>query len=465
MKQAKKVYVCSECDHQTPRWMGQCPSCGAWNTLVEETYTQPAAASAKQPLRRGERAHAARFSDVVEDDCSRMLTGIGELDRVLGGGLVLGSAVLIAGEPGIGKSTLLMQLCGKCSAEYKLLYVSGEESLGQLKLRAKRLGCDTSEVLVLSENNLEAVLDEYERVSPDVVIVDSIQTMVSAASDSSAGSISQVRECSSRFIERAKTDGAAVLLVGHVNKEGGIAGPKVLEHMVDAVLSFEGDRSQSHRIVRAVKNRFGSTNEIGVFEMTDEGLCEVDNPSAMLLEGRPKGVSGSCAVCVMEGTRPVIAEIQALVTESAYPTPRRMADGIDYNRMCLLLAVLEKRLGLTFSSCDVYLNVVGGLRIDEPAADAAIALALCSTIKDIPVPTDLIVSGEVGLSGEVRAVSCAEQRAKEAARIGFTKVLLPKRTVAKKPVKVDGAEILPISGVYDLVALLAKAQKEQSGRV
>ena len=429
MKAPKKVYVCTECDYQTPRWMGQCPSCGAWNTLTEETYKAPAASN-KTAVRKVRTAHAARFSDVEENDCDRMSTGIGELDRVLGGGLVLGSAVLIAGEPGIGKSTLLMQLCGSCGSDYKLLYVSGEESLGQLKLRAKRLGCDGSDVLVLAENDLEAVLDEYEKLSPDVVIVDSIQTMVSPSVDSSAGSISQVRECSARFIERAKTDGAAVLLVGHVNKEGGIAGPKVLEHMVDAVLSFEGDRSQSHRIVRAVKNRFGSTNEIGVFDMTDEGLVQVDNPSAMLLAGRPKGVSGSCAVCVMEGTRPVIAEIQALVTPSAYPSPKRMADGIDYNRMCLLLAVLEKRLGLRFSACDVYLNVVGGLRIDEPAADAAIALALCSTIKDIPVPTDLIVSGEVGLSGEVRAVSCSEQRAREAARIGFTQIALPKRTVA-----------------------------------
>lgn len=460
MKAPKKVYVCTECDYQTPRWMGQCPSCGAWNTLTEETYRAPAASS-KTAVSKVRTAHAARFSEVEENDCDRMSTGIGELDRVLGGGLVLGSAVLIAGEPGIGKSTLLMQLCGSCGSDYKLLYVSGEESLGQLKLRAKRLGCDGSDVLVLAENDLEAVLDEYEKLSPDVVIVDSIQTMVSRSVDSSAGSISQVRECSARFIERAKTDGAAVLLVGHVNKEGGIAGPKVLEHMVDAVLSFEGDRSQSHRIVRAVKNRFGSTNEIGVFDMTDEGLVQVDNPSAMLLAGRPKGVSGSCAVCVMEGTRPVIAEIQALVTPSAYPSPKRMADGIDYNRMCLLLAVLEKRLGLRFSACDVYLNVVGGLRIDEPAADAAIALALCSTMKDIPVPTDLIVSGEVGLSGEVRAVSCSEQRAREAARIGFKQIALPKRTVAKKPVEVKGAEIMPISGVYDLISLLAKAKNAQ----
>lgn len=460
MKAPKKVFVCSECDYQTPRWLGQCPSCGAWNSLSEETYTpQPLSAVKRGASRPVVREKASRFDEMDEGDSVRMMTGISELDRVLGGGLVLGSAVLLAGEPGIGKSTLLMQLCGKCGREYKILYVSGEESKGQLRLRAKRLGCDGSDVLVLTENDLDAVLSEYDRVSPDVVIVDSIQTMTSASVESSAGSVSQVRECSGRLIGQAKADGAAVIIVGHVNKEGGIAGPKVLEHIVDAVLSFEGDRSQSHRIVRAIKNRFGSTNEIGVFEMTDEGLEEVDNPSAMLLAGRPQGVSGSCAVCVMEGTRPIIAEIQALVTPSAYATPKRMADGIDYNRMCLLLAVLEKRLGLKFSSCDVYLNVVGGLRIDEPAADAAIALALCSTIKDIPVPVDFIVSGEVGLSGEVRAVSCTEQRAKEAARIGFTKIALPKRTVAKKPISVDGASIIPISGVYDLIALLAKAKE------
>ncbi|MDD6094380.1 MAG: DNA repair protein RadA [Clostridia bacterium] len=454
MKSPKTVYVCTECDRQTPRWMGQCPECGAWNSLVEETYKAMPKSSPTSALKTVKKEHALRFADMNDGDCDRMKTGIGELDRVLGGGLVLGSAVLLAGEPGIGKSTLLMQLCGKADENFKILYVSGEESKGQLRLRAKRLGCDESSVLVLTENDLESVLDEYEKIAPDVMIVDSIQTMVSASVDSSAGSISQVRECSSQIISRAKADGAAVILVGHVNKEGGIAGPKVLEHTVDAVLSFEGDRSQSHRIVRAVKNRYGSTNEIGVFEMTDTGLEEVENPSAMLLAGRPKGVSGSCAVCVMEGTRPIIAEIQALVTPSVYPSPKRMADGIDYNRMCLLLAVLEKRLGLKFSACDVYLNVVGGLRIDEPAADAAIALALCSTIKDIPVPSELIIAGEIGLSGEVRAISCAEQRAKEAARIGFTKIALPKRTVSKKPPEADGAEIIPVSGVYDFLLML-----------
>ena len=453
---SKTVYVCSECDAQTPRWMGQCPECGAWNSLVEETYKPAVAVSGVLANTRKtvKKEKAELFSQMSSDDAARMKTGIGELDRVLGGGLVLGSVVLLAGEPGIGKSTLLMQLCGKADDNFRILYVSGEESKGQLKLRAKRLGCDSSSVMVLTENDLDSVLSEYDEIKPDVMIVDSIQTMVSANTDSSAGTVSQVRECSNAIIGRAKEDGAAVILVGHVNKEGGIAGPKVLEHTVDAVLSFEGDRSQSHRIVRAIKNRYGSTNEIGVFEMTDKGLEEVENPSAMLLAGRPKGVSGSCAVCVMEGTRPIIAEIQALVTPTAYTSPKRMADGIDYNRMCLLLAVLEKRLGMKFSACDVYLNVIGGLRIDEPAADAAIALALLSTLKDIPVPADLIVTGEIGLSGEVRAVSCVEQRAKEAERIGFTKIALPKRTVSKRPLTSENAEIIPVSGIYDLLLML-----------
>lgn len=461
MKSPKEVYVCSECDFQSPKWYGQCPSCSAWNTFQKETYQPPAAAGAvKSGHRSKAREKAIPFSEMEAVDCNRMLTGIGELDRVLGGGLVLGSAVLLAGEPGIGKSTMLMQLCGRAGREYKILYISGEESRGQLKLRAKRLGVETADILVLTETDVEAAIAEYDRISPDVVIVDSIQTMVSDESASSAGSTSQVRECASRFIRCAKADGAAVIMVGHVNKEGGIAGPKVLEHMVDAVLSFEGERNQSYRIVRAVKNRYGSTNEIGVFEMTDTGLTEVDNPSEMLLTGRPVGVSGSCAVCTMEGTRPIIVEIQALVTPTSYPSPKRVADGIDFNRMCLLLAVLEKRLGLRFSANDVYLNVVGGLRIDEPAADAAIALALCSSIKDIPVPHDMIVAGEVGLSGEVRAVSFAKERAKEAVRIGFTRAALPKRGMSRRPIDVKGCSVYPISGVYDFLVLLSKSAKQ-----
>ncbi|MBQ2729908.1 MAG: DNA repair protein RadA [Clostridia bacterium] len=459
MKAPKKVYVCSECDAQFPRWSGQCPSCRAWNTLSEETYVTPSKQSIAS-VRPENRETAVTFSKMKDSESERIVTGIGELDRVLGGGLVPGSAVLLAGEPGIGKSTLLMQLCGKADDNYKVLYVSGEESKSQLKMRAARLGVADAGVLVLTETDLDSVINEYEKISPDVVIVDSVQTMVSASVDSFAGSPTQVRECSSKLIIRAKSDGAAIVLVGHVTKDGNIAGPKTLEHMVDAVLNFEGDRSQSHRIVRAIKNRYGSTNEIGVFEMTDVGLEEVDNPSAMLLAGRPKGVSGSCAVCVMEGTRPLIAEIQALVTPTVYSAPKRMADGIDFNRMCLLLAVLEKRLGFKFSQCDVYLNVIGGLRIDEPAADAAIAMALISSLKDIPVPSDLIVAGEIGLSGEVRAVSSAEQRAKEAERIGFSRIAIPKRSVQKKMPVLTDAEIVPVSGIYDFAAILAASAKK-----
>ena len=462
MKAPKKVFVCSECDSQFPRWSGQCPSCRAWNTLNEETYRAPAKQSMAS-VRPESKEKAQTFGNMEDSEASRIVTGIGELDRVLGGGLVPGSAVLLAGEPGIGKSTLLMQLCGKADDNYTVLYVSGEESKNQLKLRAQRLGVAEADVLVLTETDLDSVINEYDRISPDVVIVDSVQTMVSASVDSFAGSPTQVRECSSQLILRAKADGCAIVLVGHVTKDGNIAGPKTLEHMVDAVLNFEGDRSQSHRIVRAIKNRYGSTNEIGVFEMTDCGLEEVDNPSAMLLAGRPKGVSGSCAVCVMEGTRPLIAEIQALVTPTAYASPKRMADGLDFNRMCLLLAVLEKRLGFKFSQCDVYLNVIGGLRIDEPAADAAIAMALISSLKDIPVPAELIVAGEIGLSGEVRAISSAEQRAKEAERIGFSRIALPKRSVQKKAPRLQDSQVVPVTGIYDLAAILAAANKENSG--
>jgi len=465
MKQPKKVYVCSECDYQSAKWMGRCPSCNAWNSFTEETYTQiPEPVSKAAEARRrtmspeGEREQAIRFREIETQEYMRLDTGIGELNRVLGGGLVAGSVVLLAGEPGIGKSTLLMQLCGKLGQNTTVLYVSGEESKSQLKLRSQRLQADGENFFILTEVNIHAVAAEYDRIKPDVVIVDSIQTMYSDLSASMQGSVTQIRECASVLIGKAKTDGAAVIIVGHVNKEGGIAGPKVLEHMVDAVLSFEGERRQSHRIIRAIKNRYGSTNEIGVFEMTDEGLEEVENPSAMLLEGRPVGISGSCAVCILEGTRPIIAEIQALVTPTGSGNPRRTADGIDYNRMHLLLAVLEKRVGLRFSACDVYLNVIGGLRIDEPAADAAIAMALISSMRDIPVPADVIAMGELGLAGEFRAVSGAEQRIEESRRLGFTRIAVPRRTVLKKDLA--DAELVPMSGIYDAVHLLAQVGKE-----
>ena len=450
----KKVYVCSECDYQSPKWMGKCPECGSWNTFSEEAYIQKKVSNATVRTTDS----AVPFKEMKSSDCIRKKTGIGELDRVLGGGLVNGSVVLLAGEPGIGKSTLLMQLCDTMSKESKILYVSGEESKGQLKIRGDRLGVSPKDLYVLTETDIDAALEEYEKVKPDVIIIDSIQTMSSGKSGSAMGSIGQVRECAALIMSKAKGDGVSVILVGHVNKEGGIAGPKALEHMVDAVLYFEGERTQSHRIIRGIKNRYGSTNEIGVFEMTDSGLKEVKNPSEMLLSGRPDGVSGSCAVCVMEGTRPLVAEIQALVVKSVYPSPKRTADGLDYNRMCLLLAVIEKRLGIRLSECDVYLNVVGGLRIDEPAVDAAVAMAIISSVKDIAVPKDMIVMGEIGLSGEMRAVSFSAQRAKEASRLGFTKLALPKRGEFDK-IKIDGAEILPLNGIYNLLMLLDDSQK------
>ncbi|MBE6617208.1 MAG: DNA repair protein RadA [Ruminococcaceae bacterium] len=459
MKTSKTVYVCSECDYQSSKWLGRCPQCNAWNTFTEETYSAPqkSASGSKNAVRaRGEREHAVKFGEFELPNYLRHSTGIAEFDRVLGGGLVEGSVILLAGEPGIGKSTLLMQLCGQIGDSCKVLYVSGEESKGQLKMRADRLGVNAEYLYVLTETNIDDILADYDKIKPDIMIVDSIQTMYSDASSSTSGSVTQVRECSAMLINRAKSDGASVIIVGHVNKEGGIAGPKVLEHMVDAVISFEGDRRQPHRIVRAIKNRFGSTNEIGVFEMCETGLEEVANPSAMLLEGRPTGVSGSCAVCIMEGSRPLIAEIQALVTPTVFPSPRRTSNGIDYNRMCLLLAVLEKRLGLRFSSCDVYLNVIGGLRLDEPAIDAAACLAMISSIRDIPVPDDVIAFGELGLSGEFRSVASVEQRVNEAFRLGFTKIALPKRSIPRnsEELKNSGVDLIPLSGIYDALLLL-----------
>ena len=454
MKSSKTVYVCRECDYQSAKWLGHCPQCEAWNSFEEETYAAPPkTASAARRTAGGEGERAVLFKDFSVPEYLRRKTGIGELDRVLGGGIVEGSVVLFAGEPGIGKSTLLMQLCGKIGDSTKALYVSGEESKAQLKMRADRLGISGSSLYVLTETSIERILAEYDRVKPELMIVDSIQTVTADGVASASGSVTQVRECTSMLIGRAKADGASVVIVGHVNKEGGIAGPKVLEHMVDAVIYFEGDRSLPHRVVRAVKNRFGSTNEIGVFEMTEKGLEQVANPSAMLLEGRPVGVSGSCAACVMEGSRPLIAEIQALVTPTVFPSPRRTANGIDYNRMCLLLAVLEKRLGLKFSACDVYLNVIGGMRLDEPAIDAAACLAMISSLRDIPIPDDLISFGELGLSGEFRSVASAEQRVSEAFRLGFTKIALPKRCASKLTLPDAGVELIPMNGIYDALRI------------
>ncbi len=461
MKGLKTFYICSECEYKTPKWMGKCPNCGAWNSFVEDVEESAPAATAAAPKRisliagasTGE-STAVGFSELQIPDYMRQNTGLGELDRVLGGGLVSGSVVLLSGEPGIGKSTLLMQICDALGGTRRVLYVSGEESGGQLKLRAKRLGILGSNLFILTETNIERILKEIDRIKPEVVIVDSIQTVYSSAVNSTPGSVTQVKETALSFINKAKSEGMSVLMVGHVNKEGSIAGPKVLEHMVDAVLYFEGERQQSYRIIRAIKNRYGSTNEIGVFEMTDRGLEEVENPSEMLLAGRPRNISGNCAVCTLEGTRPLIAEIQALVTQTAFPAPRRTTNGIDYNRMCLIIAVLEKRLGMKFYQNDVYLNVIGGLRLDEPASDLSVALALISSMTDRIVPDDLIAIGELGLAGECRAVSNLEQRIKEAARLGFTKAVVPFRNVEKRKLEIPGIKIIPLKGIYEALPLL-----------
>lgn len=454
----KTVFVCSECDYQSPKWLGRCPSCGKWNTFEEETYT-PAPKSSKNPRAStlSDGSSPVLFDEMEVPDYIRSSTGIKELDRVLGSGIVSGSVILLAGEPGIGKSTLLMQICSKIPS--KILYVSGEESKGQLKLRGERLGINGSNTYFLTETDVDIILEHTDKLMPDVMIIDSIQTMFDRNSTSIPGSINQIKECSVKFISKAKSKGISIILVGHVNKEGIIAGPKILEHMVDAVLYFEGERMQSYRIIRAIKNRFGSTNEIGVFEMTDKGLIEVPNPSEMLLSGRPVGVSGSCAACVMEGTRPIIAEIQALVTPTTFPAPRRTSNGFDYNRLCLLLAVLEKRLGLKFSSCDIYINVVGGLHLDEPSIDLAASLALISSIRDIPVPQNVLAMGEVGLAGECRSISDIQKRINESWRLGFDTIALPDKNVNENVKIPDGVSVIPIKSVYDALSLFKNKNK------
>lgn len=464
MKGTKTVYICSECEYESPKWLGKCPRCSSWNSFVEDVV-EKAPASVTMPKRtaviNSGNNKASKFSELQTPEYIRSSTGLSELDRVLGGGLVKGSVVLLSGEPGIGKSTLLLQICDILGKSRSVLYVSGEESQGQLKLRAERLSVKGDSLYILTETNIENILTEAEKIAPEVIIADSVQTMYSDKINSAPGSITNVKEVAMAFISKAKSDGTSVILVGHINKEGSIAGPKVLEHMVDAVLSFEGDKKQTYRIIRANKNRYGSTNEIGVFEMTDRGLCEVANPSEMLLADRPNDTSGNCAVCTMEGTRPIVAEIQALVTQTAFPTPRRTAGGVDYSRAYLILAVLEKRLGLKFYNQDVYLNVIGGLQINETASDLGIALALISSLTDTVIPDSLIAIGELGLAGECRAVANVEQRVKEAARLGFNKAVVPLHN-AKGAEKIKGIEIIPVKNVYDLLRLLRSARSQNS---
>ena len=450
----KTIYICSECEYESPKWLGKCPKCNSWNTFVEDAVSTatPTVKSHSLVSRTGD-GSAVRFSELSTPEYIRTETGLSELDRVLGGGLVKGSVVLLSGEPGIGKSTLLLQICDTLCQGRRALYVSGEESRSQLKLRAERLGVNGDSLYVLTETNIESILDEAKKIKPDVIIADSVQTMYSDRVPSAPGSITNVKEVAMAFIAKAKSEGISVILVGHVNKEGGIAGPKVLEHMVDAVLNFEGDKRQSYRIIRANKNRYGSTNEIGVFEMTDKGLREVPNPSEMLLADRPVNTAGNCAVCTVEGTRPLVAEIQALVTPTSFPAPRRTSNGIDYNRAYLILAVLEKRLGLKFSANDVYLNVTGGMRIDEPASDLGIALALISSLTDRPIPDDLIAIGELGLSGEIRGVANIEGRIQEAARLGFTTAVVPAHNL-KACDGVNGIKVVSAKNVYDILKFL-----------
>ena len=456
----KTEYLCELCGYVSPKWYGKCPQCGEWNSFVEreEVIQKQGSVTVKKSRKNTnavtEEPRSRRIKDIGFTEKERISTGIGEFDRVLGGGLVEGSVVLLSGEPGIGKSTLLLQICQKIGKESKILYVTGEESSAQIRLRCRRLSVDSENVYILSENDIEAVITEINTLSPDIVIIDSIQTMYDESYPSSQGSITQVRQCALRLINKAKDDGVSMLLVGHVNKEGAIAGPKVLEHMVDAVLYFEGDKQHAYRIVRGEKNRYGSTNEIGVFEMGDEGLTEIEKPSELLLSQRPKGVPGNCPVCVVEGSRPMIAEIQCLTSQTVYPTPRRMSAGIDYNRTSLLLAVLEKRLGLKFSTQDVYVNVAAGMRLVEPACDAACALSMISTYKNLPIPDDLIVFGEIGLAGECRAVANTGQRVNESARLGFTRIAVPHRSVSSLKNPPKGVEIIPIRSVFDLYKLL-----------
>lgn len=452
MAKNKTVFICAECGAEHSKWNGKCTSCGAWNTL-EETAPITVAAGRSAP------AGAFKYSRISEVSCdseTRYDTGISELDRVLGGGLVKGSLVLIGGDPGIGKSTLLLQICGFMGNERTVLYVSGEESERQIKLRAERLGVTCDNLFLASNNNCESIIKAVCENKPEVVIIDSIQTITSSALSSAAGSVVQVRECTGAFMRMAKSEEIPVFIVSHVNKDGGIAGPKIMEHIVDTVLYFEGDKQLSFRILRAIKNRFGSTNEIGVFKMDDNGLSQVENPSEMMLSGRLKNVSGSAVVCAVEGTRPILAEVQALVTKSNFSAPRRVATGFDYNRLYMILAVLEKRTGFAFGGVDVYVNIVGGMRIDEPAADLAVAMALYSGLCDKAIPEKVMVFGEVGLGGEIRAVSRVHERIKEGARLGFEKCVIPKNSFSALSkntdygIKIIGADTL--SGAFRAIS-------------
>lgn len=449
MPKAKTIFFCQNCGFESSKWMGQCPACKEWNSFAEEPQ-----ASTKKTAAGNVRKNTPQpktLSEIEMNQAARMSTGMGELDRVLGGGIVQGSLVLVGGDPGIGKSTLLLQVCRNLSdAGKKVLYISGEESLQQIRLRAERMGSFTEHLLILCETDLQAIRETITRLQPQVVVIDSIQTMYNESVSSAPGSVSQVRESTGVLMQIAKTQNITIFIVGHVTKEGVVAGPRVLEHMVDTVLYFEGDRYASYRVLRGVKNRFGSTNEIGVFEMRGSGLAEVANPSEYMLEGKPENASGSVVACTMEGTRPVLLEVQALVCQSSLAFPRRTADGTDLNRVNLLMAVLEKRAGLRVSSCDAYINIAGGIRMNEPALDLGIVLAVASSMKDTPIDEKTIAFGEVGLSGEVRSVTMPEQRVREAKKLGFDTVILP-MSCMKQAARVDGIHLTGVRNVREAI--------------
>ncbi len=461
MAKQKTIYCCTECGNETANWAGKCPSCGAWNTLTEVKLSSDRRSRAASSS-RGDTANyrLKRISELDTTAEIRFRTGISEFDRVLGGGAVAGSLILVGGAPGIGKSTLLLQMCGSLEKDRKVLYVTGEESERQLKLRAMRLGVDGGKIYVLAETDMDNIIAAIGRANPDIVIIDSIQTVSDAEISSAPGSLTQIRECTMRIMRTAKDNGLTVFVVGHINKEGSIAGPKVLEHMVDCVLYFEGERSTSFRILRAAKNRFGSTNEIGVFEMADKGLRCVENPSEVFLSGRPENSPGTCVSCIVEGSRPILAEVQALVTPANYNAARR-CNGIDYNRAAMLLAVLEKRGGLPVGNCDAYINVIGGLSLDEPAADLATILAVASSFLDRPLGTDLAAFGEVGLSGEIRSVSSLNQRLGEISRLGFKRCVIPAH-VWDEVKQFKGLELIPVKSVAEAMAAVLGKKREQS---
>lgn len=445
----RTMFVCSQCGYESAKWYGRCPSCGEWNCMNEEVAAPESVRAANVPSGV---TKAERIADISINDGHRYRTGIAEFDRVLGGGIVCGSLVLLGGDPGIGKSTIMLQICNHIARTERVLYVSGEESPRQIRLRADRLGVAGDNLSVMAQTDVQLICEYIREDKPDFVVIDSIQTMSLSDVSSSPGSVTQVRECTNMLLRTAKNYDIPIFIIGHVNKDGAIAGPKVMEHIVDAVLYFEGDRNMSYRILRAVKNRFGSTNEIGVFEMREKGLTEVENPSQMLLSGRPTNVSGTCVSCVLEGTRPILAEVQGLVASSGFGNPRRMATGFDFSRLNLLLAVLEKRAGYYFANLDAYINVVGGFRLDEPAADLAVTLALVSGLKDFVIAEDVIAFGEVGLAGEVRSVSQAEQRVAEAARLGFRRCILPQGCIKQiDPSLAQSIELLGVRNVRQAV--------------